>query len=116
MAAFSSSTGICPGAETWPTAPKVMAEPKYSPHRRLTTPAPMDMVMMGRSGVLPAHLLGGVQQGNDISRAPGITAIFGMSAPSSCIFRRRKSRSALSGVPPEVVVGAHHRFPAAWMA
>ena len=30
MAAFSSSTGICPGAETWPTAPKVMAEPKYS--------------------------------------------------------------------------------------
>ena len=32
--------GICPGAETWPTAPKVIAEPKYSPHRRLTTRPP----------------------------------------------------------------------------
>lgn len=116
MAAFSSSTGICPGAETWPTAPKVMAEPKYSPHRRLTTPAPMDMVMMGRSAYFP--LISWVASSRAMTSPGhrGITAIFGMSAPSSCIFRRRKSRSALSGVPPKSWLEPTTAFPAAWMA
>ena len=41
---------IWPGAEALPTAPKVAAEPKTSPLRRLIRPVPaMDMVMIGRS-------------------------------------------------------------------
>ena len=116
MAAFSSSTGICPGAETWPTAPKVMAEPKYSPHRRLTTPAPMDMVMMGRSAYFPLISWVASRRAMTSPGHRGITAIFGMSAPSSCIFRRRKSRSALSGVPPKSWLEPTTAFPAAWMA
>ena len=44
---FNSWTPICPGAEALEAAPKVSAEPKVSPVRRLTTPVPaIDMVMI----------------------------------------------------------------------
>ena len=46
----SSLTLICPGAEAFPTAPNVSADPNTSPHTRLITPvAAMDIVMIGRS-------------------------------------------------------------------
>ena len=100
MAAFSSSTGICPGAETWPTAPKVMAEPKYSPHRRLTTPAPMDMVMMGRSAYFP--LISWVASSRAMT-SPGHRGILHLPQAEEQVSLVRRAT--------EVVVGAHHRFP-----
>ena len=40
---------ICPGAEAWPTVPKVIAEPNKRPVTRLTPPdLPIDMVINGR--------------------------------------------------------------------
>ena len=46
----SSSMGSCPGAEAFPTAAKVTAEPKISPQKRLALPiSPMDMVITGLS-------------------------------------------------------------------
>ena len=94
---FNSCTPTCPGAEALEAAPKVRAEPNVSPVRRLTTPVPaMDMVMIGRSAYF-----------SDISRVAersvrtsclqvGITAIFGISAPKSCIIRA-KSPTSMQG-------------------
>ena len=45
-----SAAFIWPGAEVFPTAPKVQELPKISPLSRLIRPVPaMDMVMIGRS-------------------------------------------------------------------
>ena len=47
---FNSPAPIWPGAEAFPTAPNVSADPNTSPHTRLITPvAAMDIVMIGRS-------------------------------------------------------------------
>ena len=47
---FNSPAPICPGAEAFPTAPNVRAEPNTSPHTRLITPvAAIDIVIIGRS-------------------------------------------------------------------
>ena len=83
---FRSAAPICPGAEAFPTAPKVSADPNTSPHSRLITPVPaIDIVMMGRSAYSEA--ISSVAQ-SSVSTSflfCGITAIFGISAPSSCI-------------------------------
>ena len=47
---FRFSTSICPGADAFPAAPKVRAEPNTSPHSLLITPVPaIDIVIIGRS-------------------------------------------------------------------
>ena len=46
---FNSPAPIWPGAEAFPTAPNVSADPNTSPHTRLITPvAAMDLVMIGQ--------------------------------------------------------------------
>ena len=78
----SSLTLICPGAEALVAAPKVRAEPKVSPARRLTTPVPaMDMVMIGRSANCSDISSVALKSVSTSCLFLGITAIFGISAP-----------------------------------
>ena len=58
----------------------------------------MDMVMMGRSAYWVAISSVAASRVSTSFLLWGITAILGMSAPRSCILRKRPTMSAWSGV------------------
>ena len=90
---------IWPGALAVPGLAKVMAEPKASPHRRLTPPsAPMLMVMTGVSGCRSVISAVAASSSNTSARLRGMTASLGRSAPACCMAVIRRTSSSLGGV------------------
>ena len=80
-------------------APNVRADPNTSPQRRLISPVPaIDIVMIGRSAC-SVYISSVAQRSVNTSRLQvGITAILGISAPSSCILQSLLTISSFSGV------------------
>ena len=98
-----------------PGLAKVMAEPKASPHRRLTPPsAPMLMVMTGVSGCRSVISAVAASSSSTSVRLRGITASLGRSAPACCMAVIRRTSSSLGGVFSKSWLEQTTAIPAAW--